>query len=674
VQGAKTLLVLMLSTAEWASLSVLHGVSPDLSTKILLAKIEYLGIVTVPPAILVFVLQYTARERWLTSLNLNLMGIIPVLTLVLVWTNSAHHLVWKSVWLETSGSMRIAVYDHGRWFWIWICFTYFTYLISTFWFVSSLIRSPYLYGMQVLLMLIGICSPWLTTASYIFRLMPSPYIELASLPFTLSGLALVWGLFRFRILDIMPVAMKTALENIPDLVILLDSQDRIVSLNRSAQKITRITDSKASGKPVLKILGDQPMLAKCLSDGKATGCSGIVLGGDNSKHYYDLNVLPLKDGRNRSIGRLVILRDFTERKQMEKTLREVKEKYRFLFDNTVDAIFVLQDDVIKFANPKTEEITGYSMEELRKMSYADLIDPEYRDMVRERHMRRMNGEEIPSNYSFKVINKAGQSLWFHMHTVHLIRWEGKPATLNFIRDITEQKSLEGQLIRSERLAATGQLAASVAHQINSPLQGIGTLLSLMKKSCKDNDDLLENVHLLEGAFKSIGRTVKTLLDLNRPSQEEKQILDLNKVIEDMLALLKSYLKHNHIRIRINLSSKPLNLIASPQQLAQVLMNLISNAVEAIREQHGTAVEGEISIKTTRKGDRSVIEVTDSGPGIPEEALPRIFSPFYTKKKKMGMGLGLATCHKIVEDQGGSIEAINRPDSGATFIISFPIAN
>jgi len=158
-----------------------------------------------------------------------------------------------------------------------------------------------------------------------------------------------------------------------------------------------------------------------------------------------------------------------KRKQAEEALGQVEIKYRQLVDNANDAIFIAQDEIIKFPNPKTEEMTGYSADEFSKIPFINLIHLEDRDMVFDRYIRRLNGEELPITYFFKIINRSGEELWVHLNTV-FTNWKGRSATLNFLRDITEQKKLEKQLIRSDRLAATGQLAASIAHEINSPLQ------------------------------------------------------------------------------------------------------------------------------------------------------------------------------------------------------------
>jgi len=226
-----------------------------------------------------------------------------------------------------------------------------------------------------------------------------------------------------------------------------------------------------------------------------------------------------------------------------------------------------------------------------------------------------------------------------------------------------------QLVRSERLAATGQLAASIAHEINSPLQAITVLLSNLKHKYKDDDYLSDNIEILRDAFASIRDTVKNLLDLNRPGKEKKQPVDINKIIENTISLLKSYLKKNCVKISLNLSEKIPVIIASPQQLGQVFVNLINNAIEAMSVPSN---KNKIFIETDFEKEYVIIRIKDTGSGIHEEELKNIFDPFYTRKKVMGMGVGLTICHGIIEEHKGTIEARNAIDGGAEFIITLPV--
>jgi len=163
------------------------------------------------------------------------------------------------------------------------------------------------------------------------------------------------------------------------------------------------------------------------------------------------------------------------------------------------------------------------------------------------------------------------------------------------------QNLEVQLIRSERLAATGQLAATIAHEINSPLQGIISLLNSIERNYQQDEKILEKLNLVKGGFASIRDTVKKLLDLNRPGKERKRPVNINSVIDDTVGLLKSHLKKNKVKIILNLSSKVRHITASPQQLGQVFMNLINNAVEAMAE----ISESKDGLKTRKSTNREI---------------------------------------------------------------------
>ena len=193
----------------------------------------------------------------------------------------------------------------------------------------------------------------------------------------------------------------------------------------------------------------------------------------------------------------------------------------------------------------------------------------------------------------------------------------------FAKDITVHKRLQDQLIKSEKLAATGKLAAYIAHEINSPLQGISSLLNVIRESNESNKELSNCLNLIEGGFEQIKNTVEKLLDVTRPGKEEKQQIDVNKLIKDTIVLVQSHLKKKKIKINIHQSSKVPAIIASPQQLGQVFLNLINNAVEAITMdalhkgsgKQQSQVHEEITISTKLKKGNIIIRVSDTGPGI-----------------------------------------------------------
>ena len=202
---------------------------------------------------------------------------------------------------------------------------------------------------------------------------------------------------------------------------------------------------------------------------------------------------------------------------------------------------------------------------------------------------------------------------------------------------------------------------------------------MIKETHPADRELLADLNLLEEGFTRIGSTVRNLLDLNRPGQSGKQPTDLNHVIRTTTALVHDHLEKNRIRLDLQLSPEIPPLVASPQQLGHLFLNLINNAVDAMRGQPAAPAErpgkhpgGALTISTRLSAGHVAIAVQDTGPGIAPDRLKDIFDPFYTEKKRMGMGIGLSICHDIVLDHQGTIVAGNVADGGARFDISLPV--
>ena len=318
---------LMLAVTEWSLGYALELGSTDLPGKLLWAKVQYLGIVFVPLAWLVFALQYTRRDKWLARRNLIWLSIVPCFTLLLVWTNDVHGLIWSSVKLDNSGSFPMLDLTYGAWWWVNFVYSYLLLLLSTFLLVQVLVRSPHLYRGQAGALLIGALAPWVGNVLYVSGLSPLPCLDLTPFAFTLTGLAVAWGLFHFQLLRIVPVARDAVVESMGDAVIVLDMQDRIADLNPAAQRLLGHAASEIIGQPASHVLSDWPdgstELAEVLVEryrDVREAYSEIVLGEGGAQRTFDLRISPLYDRRGRFTGRLVVAHDITERKQAERRL------------------------------------------------------------------------------------------------------------------------------------------------------------------------------------------------------------------------------------------------------------------------------------------------------------------------------------------------------------------
>ena len=230
------------------------------------------------------------------------------------------------------------------------------------------------------------------------------------------------------------------------------------------------------------------------------------------------------------VGAIEVIRDITERMRSEKALQQSERLYRSLFENANDAIFIAQDGIIKFPNSRVSELVGYSAGELAQKPFADIVHPADRDMVLIRHQKRLAGErDIPGAYSHRVVNKVGDTLLVELSSVQ-ITWEGQPATLNFMRDITRQKKMESQLQQAQRMDSIGRLAGGIAHDFNNLLMGIQGSASLLLSEIDDSHSHFERLNNIEKYVNNGSELTKQLLGFARGGKYEVEPADLNPLI------------------------------------------------------------------------------------------------------------------------------------------------
>ena len=461
----------------------------------------------------------------------------------------------------------------------------------------------------------------------------------------------------------------------PDVITTVDRQGTVHFIN---QDISNFTPDKIIGRRFYDYLPydyrdlAQDIVESVFRTGQAESFE-VCAAEDRDSRWYTYRVGPLRIS-GKVVAATIISTETTEFKRTEELRR-----YKELFDNVAESVFMItRKGRFIEANDPLLEATGYTQQELADLNIADLLESQQIDVMES--MMKQVSQEKEARFELELKTKDGQHIPTEVNCRYVM-YLGEPCFLCVARDITQTKLLQNQLIRSERLAATGQLAASIAHEINSPLQGITALLKVIQTSYEKDHELLKKLDLVKSAFTSIRDTVRNLIDLNRPGTENKQLIGLNDVIENTTALVRSYLKKNKIEISLNLGAGQHTIDASPQQMGQVFMNLINNAVESIttdpryqeKLEQFSMSSGKISIDTYNRKHEIVIQFKDNGPGIAENDLDHIFDPFFTSKKTIGMGVGLSICHGIIEDHRGVITAENGPDGGAIFTITLPVA-
>jgi PAS domain S-box-containing protein len=324
VRGAAAFAVLMLAVMEW-SLSYAPDVSSsELAIKIFWSKVEYFGIVVVPVAWLAFALQYTGRERWLKPRTLALLALPSLLTLPLVWTNELHHLIWRTTNTVDGPGYVGWKAEYGLAFWVFTAYSYVLMLIGTALLLWTLFRAPKLYRGQAAGVLIGSLFPWLSNLLYNIGLNPLPGIELTPLAFSITGVALAWAIFRWRLLDVGPVARDTVFESMDDGVIAFDAKYRIVDANSAACRIVGRTHDELIGQPATLIFAKySDLIARYQRMPEVS--EELVVGEGESQLVFQVRVTPLRGHWRAPAGWLVVLRDMTSFRRDERALYQAKD-------------------------------------------------------------------------------------------------------------------------------------------------------------------------------------------------------------------------------------------------------------------------------------------------------------------------------------------------------------
>ena len=366
----------------------------------------------------------------------------------------------------------------------------------------------------------------------------------------------------------------------------------------------------------------------------------------------------------------VFARDITERKLAEE---ELKLRAQIL-DGATDIIQVHNaSDNFVYVNEASCKSHGYSRAEFLKMKIGQIVDPgRVRTLASDRQEITKEGHIMVESAHLR---KDGSVFPVEVHARTIESGEGK-LFLTVAHDVTErkqaeerEKELQRELYLSSRLAAIGELAAGVAHQINNPLTGVlGFSQRLLRKSTdqETNQDLKRIYTEAERAAK----VVQNLLTFARRRQPQKQYSDINEILESALELRAYELNTSNIEVITDLAPSLPEIMLDFHQIEEVFLNIILNAEQALTE----ANDGEkITIKTEERKGYIRTTFTDNGPGIPAENLEKIFDPFFsTKGEKGGTGLGLSVCHGIISEHGGRIYAKNKPGKGATFFIELPL--
>jgi two-component system NtrC family sensor kinase len=358
-------------------------------------------------------------------------------------------------------------------------------------------------------------------------------------------------------------------------------------------------------------------------------------------------------------------------KQKLEELSQLKEYHENIVESVNAGVLVidLEGEIVSL-NRKLTEIYGLSRDQAMGKKITDVFPREFISQIGE--FLGKNGwrsREITNLYKLHLKTARGELQTVNISVAPLLSDDREIyGKVLIIDDVTKRVDLEQQLAESERLASLGFLAASVAHEVNTPLTGIASYTQMLLKKIPEKDPKAKVLKKMEKQAFRASRIVNNLLDFSRRKEPSFLPIDVNRVIKDTISLFHHQLKNADIRLKLQLKKDIPPTYGDEVKLQQLFLNLLANAKEAMPR------GGELGISTNNINSSIVINIKDTGTGIAKENLNRIYEPFFTTKSKKGtgLGLGLTVCYGIVQEHLGSISVKSAPGAGTNFSVKLPV--
>jgi len=436
----------------------------------------------------------------------------------------------------------------------------------------------------------------------------------------------------------------------------------ITSWNGTAQRIFGYASEEIIGRSILRLVPEElhaeesDIIKKLTAGERIEHYETIRVRKNGDRFPISVTMSPIKDGTGRVVGTSTIAHDVTGHKRIDDSCFRLAA----IVDSADDAIISKNlNGVIESWNRGASRIFGYTPEEIVGQSILRLIPEELRYEEEEILRKLRNGERI-EHYETTRVRKDGERLEISVTISPILNADGRVIGASKIaRNISDRKKIEKALIESEKLAATGRMAAAIAHEVNNPLESLINLIYLARQNCSASPKARDYLLTAEGELERVSHIARQTLGYYRDTGSPTQVC-LHDLIENVLTVYRSKLDSIGISVESHFDDRH-EILVSKGEMLQVFSNVIANAIDAMR--NGGKLEVSIRRTTDSPGHGIETVVRDNGTGISDEHMERIFEPFFTTKGNLGTGIGLWVTKQLVERRGGQITITSSAEPG-----------
>ena len=670
---------MMLGVTIWAFAYSFELAMTNLENIMFWLRLEYIGISLIPAVWIIFILQFTGNEKYLNSKTIALIYLMPVITLLMVWTNRWHNLHYESYEMVIADGLYLLSFEPGAWYIIHTIIFYCFMVLGFILLILKYRRVKAIFRKQILIVILGASIPWFTNLLYLFDFKPLEHLDLTPFTFIFTGIIISIGLLRFKLFEVLPFAREKIIEEMTEGILILDSIYHVIDSNPAFRKTFNATETDLIGKPIFTLFPYEDLFFRNLEK-QATTSFEYKHQSEDVDLLFEVTIKPLLIKKGEINGYFVVFRDITDAKRAKEELTYAKE----LLEETGKLARVggwYLDLEAKELNWTTMTKSIFEVEPDYKPDLESAINFYYDSKSRD-DIRKVLETSIEKNQSFELelpIGTAkGNKKWVIAIGNPIFKGKKCIKLYGSVQDITEKKRFESRLVKAKKMAesanqAKSEFLANMSHEIRTPLNGIiGFSDLLMQSDLKE--DQKSYMKIVFQSAKSLLEILNDILDLSKIEAGRMELnpesTDIQKMAEKCVDMLRFQAESKNLSIRYVIDRDvPEYVILDELRVRQVLINLLGNSIKFTNE-------GEIELLITKvKSDREKeyinFSVRDTGIGISKNNLKKIFQAFSQEdnsitRKYGGTGLGLTISNRILDLMKSKLTVTSVVGEGSTF--------